>query len=150
MVSWCNHLKWRDKMILLCQHVVFLSFVCRTISIIILGLSTRALKPDSLDPDPQSAFIGSRVSSTRYTNYVHCHCTAGLNLKHCHTSQCAARIRTKAMWRQSGLWIQISDPHRIRIQGPVWKAPLSFNHRTFNLSCFNFQIAFQCLMLSTT
>ena len=36
----------------------------------------------------------------------------------------AARIRIKAVWRQSGLWIRIPDPHRIRIQGPVWRAAL--------------------------
>ena len=47
----------------------------------------------------------------------------------------AARIRIEAVWRQSGLWIQIPDPHRIRIQGPVWRAPLCFCVVFENIFC---------------
>ena len=72
--------------------------------------------------------IQSRVSSTRHADYVHC--TAWLDLTHCHAEQQAARIRIEAVWRQSGLWIWIPDPHCMRIQGPVWRAPLSmYVHR---------------------
>ena len=35
------------------------------------------------------------------------------------------------MWRQSGLWIQITNPHRIQIQGPVWRAPLTLSYMYF-------------------
>ena len=42
----------------------------------ILGLSTQALKPDSLDLDS----MWSRVSSTQCADYAHC--TAGLDLTH--------------------------------------------------------------------
>ena len=61
-----------------------------------MGLSIRALKPDSLDPDS----MWSRVSSTRHPDYAHC--TAWLDLTHClcHTAKHSARIRIEAVWRQ--------------------------------------------------
>ena len=42
-----------------------------------VGLSTRTLKPDSLDPDS----MWSRFCSTRHADFSHC--TALLNLTHC-------------------------------------------------------------------
>ena len=74
-------------------------------------------------PDPDSMW--SRVSSTRHADYGHC--TAWLDLTHCHAAQHAARIRIEAVGRQSGLWIWIQDPrypHRIRVRGHVWRAPI--------------------------
>ena len=62
------------------------------------------------------------------------HCTAWLKLTHCytrcHAAQHAAWIRIEAAWRQSGLWIRIPDPHRIRIQSSVWRAPKSLYYIT--------------------
>ena len=76
-------------------------------------------------PDPDSMWFC--MSCTRHSDYPHC--TAELDLSHCpkalslSAAQYAARIRIKAVWRQSGLWIWIPDPHQIRIQlGPVWRA----------------------------
>ena len=43
----------------------------------------------------------------------------------------AARIQIEAVWRKSGLWIRILDPHLIWIQGPVWRAPV-FNSSSTN------------------
>ena len=37
-----------------------------------MGLSTRALKMDSLDIDPRSEFNVARLSSTRHADYAHC------------------------------------------------------------------------------
>ena len=88
-----------------------------------MGLSTRALKPDSLDPDPKTDSMWSCMNSTQYTDYSHFalldwnSCTV---LAHCH----AAWIRIEAVWRQSRLWIQIPDPHQIGIQCPVWRDPM--------------------------
>ena len=59
--------------------------------------STPALKPDSLNVDPCSGF---NVSSTRHPDYTHC--TAGLDLTHCHAVQyCSANPdqgRVEAKW----------------------------------------------------
>ena len=67
----------------------------------IMGLSTQALKPDSLDPDS----MWPPVSSTWHTDYTHC--TGGIHLIHCHAAQHAARIRNETVRRQRGLWIRI-------------------------------------------
>ena len=64
----------------------------------LMRLSTQALKPDSLNPDPRSGF-------NVYADYV-CY-IAGLDH--------AAQIWIEAVWRQSGFWIRIPDAHRIRI-----------------------------------
>ena len=47
----------------------------------------------------------SRVSTTQHTDYTYY--TAGLDLTDCHAAQYAARNRIEAVWRQSGLSIQI-------------------------------------------
>ena len=71
-----------------------------------------------LNPDS----MWSHVSSTWHADYAHC--TGGSHgtvLEHCHAEQHAAQIQIEAVWSQSGPWIQIPDPHQIRIQGPVWR-----------------------------
>ena len=68
-------------------------------------------------PDPDSMW--ACMSSTRHIDYAHCTAHA--------LSRSTARadwIRIKAVWRQSGLWIRIPDLHQMRIQDPVWRAPL--------------------------
>ena len=40
------------------------------------------------------------------------------------STRLAARIQVETVWRQSGLWVRIPDLHRMRIQGPVWRAPM--------------------------
>ena len=88
-----------------------------------MGLSTRALKLNSPDPD----LMWSRVSSTRHANYMHC--TAGLDLTHCPGALSHSTARSLdpdcGFVGQSGLWIRIPDPHRIQIQGSMWRAQLS-------------------------
>ena len=61
-----------------------------------------------------------RVSSTRNADYTH-------RIAGCTVTQHSMQLgyRSEAMWRQSGLWIWIPDPHQIRIQVLVWRAPLS-------------------------
>ena len=64
----------------------------------------------------------SHLSSTQHADYAHY--TSRTVPEHCHAAQHAAWIQIKAMWRQSGIWILIPDPHQI--QGPVWRASLYF------------------------
>ena len=66
-------------------------------------------------PNPYSLWC--RVSSAWRAYFAHC--TAGLDLTH------TVWIQIEPVWKQSGRWIQILDPHQIRIQGPVWRAPVS-------------------------
>ena len=91
-----------------------------------IGLSTQALEPDSLDPDPQFGFIAvtRELHMTRRLRSLDCW-TGSLPTaqEHCHGVQHAALIRIKAVWMQSGLWIKIPDPHRIRIQGGRVESP---------------------------
>ena len=61
------------------------------------------------------------------TRRLYAHCTAWLDLMHCNAAQHTAQIRIEAVWRQSRLWIRIPNPHRIRIQGPMWRAPIWSN-----------------------
>ena len=89
-----------------------------------MGLSTQALKPNSLDPDS----MWCRVRSTRHANYSYC--TAGLDLthsctlpEHCQAAQHAAYDPDQG--RVEAKWSLGSD--RIRIQGPVWRAPMLSN-----------------------
>ena len=88
-----------------------------------VGLSTRALKMDSLDTDPIRIQCGRAWAPHGTVDYAYC--TAWLDLTHCKAAQHAVRIRIEAVWRQRGLWIWIPDPHRMRIQGPVWRAPMT-------------------------
>ena len=85
---------------------------------------------------PDSDSMGSCVSSKWHGDYAHC--TAGLGFTHCYAAQYGAGIWTEVIWRQSGFWIWIPDPHRIQIQGPVWRAPFttanSYLPKTVNLT----------------
>ena len=58
-------------------------------------VSARTLKPDSLDLDPQSGSMLSRVNSRCYEDCAHC--TAGLDLMHCpmqHSKQLGSGSRS--------------------------------------------------------
>ena len=90
-----------------------------------VGLSTQALELDSLDPDPgdpdpRFGFIVVMRELHMTGRLCSLHCWTGsshIALEHCHAAQHAALIWVKAVWRQSTLWIRITNPHRIRIQG---------------------------------
>ena len=88
-----------------------------------LGLSTRALNWIHWIPIPHLDSTWSCVSSTRHTDCAHC--TAGLDLMHCQAAQQASWIRIEVVWRQSGPWIWTPYPHGTRIQGPIWRAPVT-------------------------
>ena len=64
---------------------------------------------------PDLYSLWCRVSAAWHAYYAHF--TAGMDLTH------AARIRIEPVSKQSGPWIRILDPHQIRIQGPMWRAP---------------------------
>ena len=95
-----------------------------------MGLSTRVLKPDSLDPNPRYGFnvILCKPHMARIA-------LMDMDLTHCHAAQHTAQIWIEAVWRESGLRIQIPDQHRIRIRGPVCRAPISIHNisRSTNL-----------------
>ena len=70
-----------------------------------MGLSTRALKPVSLDPHLRSGFnvVSRELYTARRLRVVHC------TTAHCHAAQHAAWIYIEAVLRQSGLLIRIPD-----------------------------------------
>ena len=78
-----------------------------------MGLSTWALKLDSLDPDPQSRFnvVSHGMQTTRSESALKraSHRISRTDQGHCHAARAqhshAAQIQIEAMWRQSGLWI---------------------------------------------
>ena len=69
------------------------------------------------------------------------HTARRLRALHCsrtitqHSTRCRIRIQIETMWRQSGLWILIPDPHRMRIQGSVWRAPVSWQYESVDKLC---------------
>ena len=101
-----------------------------------LELSTRALKPDSLDTDPRSGFNVISRNDTQ-TMSIALLDPGRPWLRHwiIHTVPHAALFRIEAVWRQSGLWIRIPDPHRTRIQGSVWRVQLNLAEWRMALAC---------------
>ena len=86
-----------------------------------MGLSTRALEPDSLDPDPQCGY--NVVSSKRHEDCANC-TTDWISVRRS-IARSSDPDRGRVAWcKGKGLWIRIPDLHRIQIQGPVWRASL--------------------------
>ena len=83
-----------------------------------LGLSTRALKPDSLDPDSRFVFtvVSHELPMTRILLQLHFWTGS--------YARSAARIRIEPMWKQSILWIWILELHRIRIHNSCVESPI--------------------------
>ena len=120
-----------------------------------IGLSTRALKLDSLDTDPRSGFnvVSRELNTARRLRALYCWtrsqalfrstvkqkstqlgsgsrtCRGKVVIEsaswepRCHAAQQAARLRIEAVRRQCSLLIRISD--WVRVQGPVWMAPIT-------------------------
>ena len=76
--------------------------------------------PDSLDPDHRSRFnvVLRELNTARRLRALHFWTGSQVALSRMARSSNPDRGRVEA----SGLWIQIPDPHRIRIQGPVCRA----------------------------
>ena len=92
-----------------------------------MGLSTWALKTDSLDLDPRSGFnvVSRELHTASRLRALHCWTWSYvLSRSICHAALHTAWIRIKAVWRQTGFWIRIPDLHWIWIQDPVWRAPM--------------------------
>ena len=100
--------------------------------------STRALKPDSLDSDPRSGFnvVSRELHTALRLLALHCrtHFThAARNIpEHCHAAQHPGHsMQLGSVSRPCGglKWSLNPDPrrasHRIWIQGPVWRVPMS-------------------------
>ena len=107
------------------QNTYLLTYKMESVNTI-MGISTQALKPDSLDSDPRCrlSVVLRELHKAHTTGIALMAWISGTVLEHCHTAQHTAPIRIEAMWRQSGLWNRIPNPHWIRIQVPMWRAQL--------------------------
>ena len=83
----------------------------------LLGLSTRALKPDSLDLDPRSRF--NAVLCELHTDADYAHCTARLDLTHCHARSTACSSGPDG-GHVEAQWSLDADPdQRSRVESPI-------------------------------
>ena len=106
--------------ILICLLMVFSWIVLTTRIRFTMELSTQKLDSLILIPDQDSMW--SNMSSTQTMLIALLDWISRTVVEHdCH----AAWIWMEAMWRKSGLWIRITDLHRIRIQGAMWRVLVS-------------------------